>query len=129
MGTLLKRKRKKAAYSRRRDVFTRYINEVVEATRAMAVINKEEFRKSLVALSKSYTAQADLEFDEHGKIIRKRASGNDLGLADTIVFDRDDGAPSPQTLFDVGETSSRRTKRATPRKKTPKKTTKRKRKR
>jgi DNA topoisomerase-6 subunit B len=103
LGTLLKRKRKKVAYTKRRDAFTRYIDEVVEATRAIAVINKEDFRKALVALSKVYTAQADMEFDEHGKVIKRKHHGNELGLQDTIVVDREEPPPDPTTLFDVGD--------------------------
>ncbi len=86
LATLLRRKRTRADYTRRRDVFTRYINEVVESAGALAKINKDDFRKSLNALAEKYTAQADMEFDEHGKVIKKK--GNDLGLADTIIVDR-----------------------------------------
>ncbi len=103
LGTLLKRKRKKAVFTKRRDVFTRYIDEVVDATRAIAVINKDEFRRALVSLSKTYTAQADMEFDEHGKVIKRKQAGNDLGLADTIVVDRNGDSPPPETLFDLNE--------------------------
>ena len=103
LGILLRRKRKKVAFSKRRDVFTRYINEVVEATRAITVINKESFRKSLVSLAQQFTVQADMEFDDHGKIIKKQRPGNELGLQDTIVVERDDASPEPETLFDVGE--------------------------
>jgi DNA topoisomerase-6 subunit B len=95
LSLLLKRKRRQAAYSRRRDVFTRYIDEVVESAAAMTDVNKKAFRESLLALSQQYTDQADLEFDEHGKVI-KRAKGvgkqsrlgpreNELGLENTIV--------------------------------------------
>jgi DNA topoisomerase-6 subunit B len=112
LGTLLKRKRKKVAYTKRRDVFTRYIDEVVEATRAMTRVNKDEFRKSLIRLSKSYTAQADMEFDEHGKVIRKQHPGNELGLADTIVVDRDEPPPAPETLFADQEPKSTPRKRS-----------------
>jgi DNA topoisomerase-6 subunit B len=91
LGILLKRKRKKVAHSKRRDVFTRYIDEVVEAARAITVINKEDFRKSLIELSKNYTAQADMEFDEHGRVVKREGAGNDLGLEDTIVVERGNG--------------------------------------
>jgi len=102
LHTLLRRKRKKATYSKRRDVFTRYIDEVVESTRAITAFNKDGFRKSLVELSKVYTAQADMEFDEHGKVVRKKkATGNDMGLTDTIVVDRELEEPAPQSLFEV----------------------------
>lgn len=120
LGMLLRRKRKKAAFTKRRDVFTRYIDEVVEATRAITRINKDDFRKSLLELSKVYTAQADMELDEHGRIVKKTTDANDLGLADTIVVDRDDGTPDPGMLF-ADETNrsngeTRETK-ATPRRK------------
>ena len=118
LATLLKRKRTRSDYSKRRDVFTRYIDEVVDSVRALTTVNKEEFRKALVTLSKTYTAQADLEFDEHGKVIKRGATvrradqggrvrtgaarkcGNDLGLEDTIVVERDEPAAPPSTLFD-----------------------------
>ena len=103
LGMLLRRKRKKVAHSKRRDVFTRYIDEVVEATRAITVVNKEDLRRALVSLSNVYTAQADMEFDEHGKVIKKTHVGNEYGLADTVVVDRDEDAPDPTTLFDTGE--------------------------
>ncbi|MEK7756666.1 MAG: DNA topoisomerase VI subunit B, partial [Planctomycetota bacterium] len=110
LATLLKRKRTRADYSKRRDVFTRYIDEVVESVRALTTVNKEDFRMALVDLSKSYTAQADLEFDEHGKVLRhpkrsegsskKPKSGNDLDLEDTIVVERETTAAQPTRLFD-----------------------------
>ncbi len=92
LATLLRRKKKKADYGKRRDVFTRYIDEVVNATRAIATINKEDFRRNLVNLSKVYTAQADMEFDDHGKVIKKKKQkdGNDLGLQNTIVVNRNE---------------------------------------
>ncbi len=118
LATLLRRKRTRADYSKRRDVFTRYIDEVVESVRSLAVINKEEFRKALVDLAQNYTAQADMEFDEHGKVVKRAANfssrgpsdqragglsprgpGNDMGLADTIVVDRSSDAPPPTMLF------------------------------
>ncbi len=103
LGTLLKRKRTRADYSRRRDVFTRYIDEVVESVRALTVVNKEDFRRSLIDLAQVYTAQADLEFDEHGKVIKKRLGDNDLGLEDTIVVERDRPTAVPELLLDVAE--------------------------
>ncbi|MCK6465934.1 MAG: DNA topoisomerase VI subunit B [Phycisphaerae bacterium] len=100
LNALLKRKRTRAQFANRRSVFTRYIDEVVEATRAMARVNKEELREALLKLSTRYTEQADMEFDEHGKVLKKLLPGNDLGLADTIVVDRSsDAPPAPETLF------------------------------
>jgi len=96
---MLRRKKKKASHARRRDVFTRYIDEVVEATRSITRINKEDFRRSLIDLSKTFTAQADIEFDDHGKVIKRTHPGNDMGLADTIVVTREEEAPDPMALF------------------------------
>ncbi len=102
LGTLIRRKRKKAAYTKRRDVFTRYINEVVEATSAITTINKTDFRQALIALSEKHTVQADMEFDEHGKVVKKSLPGNDLGLQHTIVVERT-GEPEDGVLFVDGD--------------------------
>ncbi len=83
--------------------------------RSITRINKEEFRKNLVSLSTVYTTQADMEFDEHGKIIRKEHPGNDLGLSDTIVVDREQDSPDPGTLFDLNDKPTG-TKKRKPRK-------------
>jgi len=107
LSTLLKRKRTRADYTKRRDVFTRYIDEVVESVRSLTRVNKEEFRSALLKLAENYTAQADMEFDEHGKVIKKAA--NELGLEDTIVVPRDgNGAASEPVLLDVGAKSKRK---------------------
>jgi DNA topoisomerase-6 subunit B len=111
LATLLRRKKRKAHHTRRRDVFTRYIDEVVEATRSMAVFSKDQFRGSLLELARRATAQADMEFDEHGRIIRKQLPGNDLGLQDTIVIDREGATPHPETLFDMDDGKTTKPKR------------------
>jgi DNA topoisomerase-6 subunit B len=106
LATLLRRKRTRADYTKRRDVFTRYIDEVVESVSAMTEINKDRFRGALLDLAKTYTAKADLEFDEHGKIIKKpKSAANDMGLEDTIVLDRNgnaDAGPAEGMLLAVG---------------------------
>ncbi|MHC5111484.1 MAG: DNA topoisomerase VI subunit B [Planctomycetota bacterium] len=107
LGILLRRKKKKVAHTKRRDVFTRYIDEVVDATRAITVINKADFRANLIALAQTHTEQADMEFDEHGKIIKRQQPGNELGLQDTIVVDRDDEGTDEEAdsevLFQLAE--------------------------
>ncbi|MFQ5462846.1 MAG: DNA topoisomerase VI subunit B [Phycisphaerae bacterium] len=121
LGILLRRKRKKVAFTKRRDVFTRYIDELVDAARAITVINKADFRKDLIALAQSHTEQADMEFDEHGKVIKKKRPGNELGLADTIVVDPSADVPNPETLFEVAADK----KPASPGRRAPKKRGKR----
>ena len=97
---LLRRKRKKSDFSKRRDVLHRYIGEVVEAARSIAVFNKDDFRKSLLALAETHTLQADMEFDDTGNVIKKATASNDLGLSNTIVVQRETSEPTPQELFD-----------------------------
>jgi DNA topoisomerase-6 subunit B len=104
LATLLRRKRKKAHYTKRRDVFTRYIDEVVDAARSMAVFDRDAFRRQLIELSKNHTTAADLEFDDHGRIKKKATeapSGNELGLQDTIVVEQEEGEELPTELFDT----------------------------
>ena len=73
-------------------------------------MNKDDFRRSLIDLAKVYTAQADLEFDEHGKVIKRELADNELGLQDTIVVDRGNGKPAPDLLIDVKEPVGRERK-------------------
>lgn len=85
LGTYLRRKKKRTAHSQRRDVFTRYINEVVESVRAINVCDKGQFRRDLLSLAEKFTADADLEFDEHGKVIKKKRLDADPQLENTII--------------------------------------------
>ena len=125
LGTLLKRKKKKQAYARRRDVFTRYIDEVVNATRSIRVINKDRFKADLVKLARRSTLAADMEFDEHGKRIDRRVDSEGM-LEYTVVVDRDSEADGQsETLFDDDSKPRKRatakSRKKTPRKKAPRK--------
>jgi DNA topoisomerase VI subunit B len=112
LATLLKRKRKRADYSKRRDVFTRYIDEVVESVRSITTVNKDNFRKALIDLAKTYTVQADMEFDEHGQVIKKPEPMNELGLQDTIIVDREDGKTPSEHLPNLGEVPPKRKRKS-----------------
>ena len=107
LGIYLRRKKKRSAYSQRRDVFHRYINEVVESCRAVVVFNKEEFRCSLAALAERATAAADMEFDEHGRVIAKRPR-SEAALEHTVVVDQEGITPQGQLalLAEVKKASS-----------------------
>ena len=98
LGILLRRKKTRTAYAKRRDVFTRYVGEVVDSVRSVTKVNKDELRRSLLRLAEHFTAQADMAFDEHGSIIKKRA-GSDAELENTVVVARHGDEPVPQTLF------------------------------
>ncbi len=119
LGIFLRRKKKRAHYSQRRDVFHRYIEEVVDACRSMATFDRDRFRRDLVTLAESATAQADMELDEHGQIIKKTAREREL--ENTVIVDDVEAAPVPgqQALFHEEDDES-----AAPRKKTRSKTKK-----
>jgi hypothetical protein len=63
-----------------------------------------------VDLAKTFTVQADMEFDEHGKVVKKQT--NELGLEDTIIVERETVATdaAPSALFEV-EASGSKSKR------------------
>jgi DNA topoisomerase-6 subunit B len=125
LGILLRRKKTRTAYAKRRDVFTRYIGEVVESVRSITKVNKDDFRRSLVRLAEHYTVQADNEFDEHGSIIKKRA-GSSADLENTVVVDREAGQAAPRTLFDVDKSQpTKKRKRSAPKRKARNKKAKR----
>ncbi len=100
LGTYLRRKKKRAHFSRRRDVFHRYINEVVDACRSMATFDRDAFRRNLVSLAESATAQADMELDEHGNIIHRAAKAE---LENTVVVDRQASGLTGQLELFEGE--------------------------
>ena len=112
LSTYLRRKKKRSAYSQRRDVFTRYINEVVDSVRAITVCDKAKFRSSLMTLAEEFTAHADVEFDERGNVVKKRRPGTDPELDNTVIREVDVPPLSEQGLFGAGANhGSPRTKR------------------
>jgi DNA topoisomerase-6 subunit B len=86
LGLYLKRKKRRAHYAQRRDVFHRYIDEVVESCRNIAKVDRETFRAHLVALAESATAAADVEFDEHGRVVKKAVRGESM-LENTVIVE------------------------------------------
>jgi DNA topoisomerase-6 subunit B len=113
LGTLLRRKKKKQAYARRRDVFTRYIDEVVNASNAIKAIDRSDFKSDLQSLAQRFTEAADMEFDDHGRVTKTAAERE---LENTVVVPQDGGPNDPETLFE-NTTTPRRAKRSKVRKK------------
>ena len=109
LATLLRRKRTRTAHAKRRDVFTRYIGEVVEAVRSMTRVNKDDLRQALLQLAEDHTEKADLEFDEHGEIIKSKP---DRELEHTVVVDRSGEERTAETLFAAEDSNPAPTKRA-----------------
>jgi len=84
LGALLRRKKKRASQQKRRDVFARYIGEVVDALASIKPdVDAAELRGSLTAMAKSHTARADEEYDDHGRVLRAP------DLPNTVVVELD----------------------------------------
>jgi hypothetical protein len=83
----------------------------------MPVFNKDDFRKALETLAERATLDADMEFDEHGQIVKKLGRP-DRELENTIIVDEAAGpvAPDQMDLFEDEEehAPARASKRAKP---------------
>jgi DNA topoisomerase-6 subunit B len=101
LSAYLNRRRQQKYQGDRRDIFIRYIAEVVDAC---ATINRKIDRKALTenltSLARRITARADEQLDDHGRPT-KRGEGarheTEFG-ANTVVVDPD-AAPPPGGLF------------------------------
>ncbi len=105
LGTYIRRKKKRSHFAQRRDVFHRYIHEIVESCRAMTVCNKDDLRNALSELAARATDAADMEFDDHGKIIAKR-KGSESEMDNTIVLGESEQAPPGQMELFAGDDES-----------------------
>lgn len=72
---------------------------MVDSVRAVTVCDKEDLRRSLMALAEKSTVAADLEFDEHGKVIKRKRHGPDLELDNTVIREVDVSPLGQQGLF------------------------------
>jgi DNA topoisomerase-6 subunit B len=74
----LNRRNKQKYEGQRRDIFTRYIGEVVNACGALADVDKKALFANLEAVAQRVTEQADEVLDEDGKVIPggAKATGN-----------------------------------------------------
>ncbi len=91
LAAYLNRRRRQKYEGQRRNIFERYISEVVEACATIKRVNREQLNRDLMVLAKGMTARADEELDEHGRPIAKRGpgrSGSEFGT-NTVVVDRD----------------------------------------
>jgi len=106
LSAYVRRRARQKREGERRDVFVRYIPEVVAAVRSMTRVNTEQLKRDLLAIARRITEQADVELDEHGKPI-KRPPELDVRGENTIVIDPDQGPPPiPQLLIDEAEPQS-----------------------
>jgi DNA topoisomerase-6 subunit B len=119
LGIYLRRKKRRAHFSQRRDVFHKYIDEVVSACRAIAVFDRDGFRQNLITLAERATEAADHEFDDHGNILAKNKRNGD-DMEHTVVV-AEQPAPGQLGLFKPDQDASgpAKRKKARPAKRQP----------
>jgi len=84
LARLVRRKKRRKHHQNRRDVFDRYIGEVVDAICSIQPgTDNDRLRSNLQAIAKTHTARADEQYDDHGKVL-----SNDL--PDTIIIEEPD---------------------------------------
>ena len=71
LGTYLRKRQAMRRQSERRDVFERYIGEIVRAVNAINGTDPQKLYDALLAQAKKHTAIADLKLDEDGRAIRE----------------------------------------------------------
>jgi len=73
----LNRRKRQKYEGDRRNIFERYIGEVVSACAVLKRINKGDLHKRLLKLSQRETAQADELLDDEGRVVGKRHADAD----------------------------------------------------
>ncbi|MCC6270472.1 MAG: hypothetical protein IT190_04290, partial [Microbacteriaceae bacterium] len=83
-------KRRRMKYEgERRNVFEKYIQEVVEACATIkGKIDKKSLAENLQAIAEKVTARADEELDDHGRVVRKRSEAEEEFGDNVVVIDR-----------------------------------------
>ncbi len=103
LSTYVRRRARQKREGERRNVFERYIPEVVAAVRSMTRVNSDQLRRELMAVARQITEEADVELDEDGKPLPK-AERPEAQAENTIVVDREENPdPTPQSLIDFDE--------------------------
>ena len=69
LGMYLRHRQRAQHEGQRRSLFLRYLGEVATAVSVISPVDREALYEKLVSVAKRKTAEADLEFDEHGNPI------------------------------------------------------------
>ncbi len=113
LNTYIRRKQRVAREGQRRDVFAKYIGEVVAACGRMTDIDPEKLFEDLRNVAQSRTETADRQLDDEGNFIKPAKKAGKLdGDANVVVIDRveedvdegsDDGKPEVTEAVEVQE--------------------------
>jgi DNA topoisomerase-6 subunit B len=73
LGTYLRKRAQISRESMRRDIFAKYIGEVVLACTRMTKVDDKKLYEQLKSIAKSRTLTADIQFDDEGRPIKPQA--------------------------------------------------------
>ncbi|MEM1013401.1 MAG: DNA topoisomerase VI subunit B [Planctomycetota bacterium] len=91
LNTYIRRKQRVAREGQRRDVFAKYIGEVVAACGRMTELDPEKLFEDLKNVARSRTETADRQLDDEGNFIKPAKKAGKLdGDANVVVIERDD---------------------------------------
>ena len=104
LNTYIRRKQRVAREGQRRDVFAKYIGEVVEACRKMADVDPDALFEQLKAVAKTRTQTADMQLDDEGNYVKPAKKAGKLdGDANVVVIEREDDEEAGEAgLFNSG---------------------------
>ncbi|MEM8874338.1 MAG: DNA topoisomerase VI subunit B [Planctomycetota bacterium] len=120
LNTYIRRKQRIAREGQRRDVFKKYIGEVVKACGTMTKVDEKKLYDQLAAVARSKTETADVILDEDGKRVKvdpdkpdpntpgPNGAGGRLARDESVIVveanakqpDADDAASEDPELFD-----------------------------
>ena len=100
LNAYLNRRKRQKYQADRRNIFERYIGEVVRACAGITRINQKDLTRDLLAIAKRVTARADEQLGMDGKVLRPGAHAAEEYGENTIVVDREDLNNGP--LFNGG---------------------------
>ena len=75
----------------RRDVFTKYIGEVVAACERMTKVDPKKLFAQLEAVARTRTLTADMSFDDEGNFVKPQRAGKLDGDQNVVVVERETG--------------------------------------
>jgi DNA topoisomerase-6 subunit B len=88
LGAYLRKRAHIARESQRRDIFAKYIGEVVSACDRMIKIDAAKLYEQLRRIAKTRTITADTQFDEDGKVIKPQTEEEPLDESVVLVESR-----------------------------------------
>ena len=95
LNTYIRRKQRVAREGQRRDVFAKYIGEVVAACGRMTMVDAKKLQEQLEVVARGRTETADMQFDDEGNYVKPAARAGKLdGDANVVVIERETGEVS-----------------------------------